>query len=65
MIDMATNSFLKNINIKGRSQTQKLVSALERSESNRGKEVKMSRSVVEIKGEGVRDFLKNYRRQSR
>ncbi len=60
---MATNSFLKNINIKGRSQTQKLVSALERSESNRGKEVTMNRSVVEIKGDAIKDFFKRRHRK--
>lgn len=60
---MATNSFLKNINIKGRSQTQNLVTALERSEANRGKDVTMSRSVVEIKGDAVKEFFKNRKRQ--
>lgn len=60
---MATNSFLKNINIKGRAPTQKPVTALEHSESNRGKDVTMSRSVVELKGDAVKDFFKNRKRQ--
>lgn len=60
---MATNSFLKNINVKNRTQTQQLINALERAEANRGKEVVMSRAVVEIKGDGVKEFFKNRGRQ--
>lgn len=54
---MATKSFLKNINIKGKKQTRELLRALEYAEKHPGKEVKMSRPVVELRGDDAKKFL--------
>ncbi len=54
---MATSSFLKNINITTAKQAQRLVRALEQAEKHRGEEVKMSRSVHEVKREQAKDFF--------
>lgn len=55
---MATKSMLKNVNIKGRAQTRALLHALEHAEQHRGKEVVMSRSVEEVRGDDVRKYFK-------
>lgn len=57
---MATKSFLKNVNIKGRSQTRKFLDALEYAEQHRGKEVVMSRPVTELRGEKAIEFLQKF-----
>ena len=54
---MATKSFLKNINIKGRKQTRDLLRALKYAEKHPGKNVEMSRPVVELRGEDAQKFL--------
>ena len=55
---MATQSVLRNVNIKGRTEVRNFVNALEKAEASRGKKVEMSRSVFEVKGEDkVKDFL--------
>ena len=55
---MATQSILKNVNIKGRKGVKDLVNALEHSAENRGKEVTMLRTVYEVKGEtAIKDFF--------
>ena len=55
---MATQSVLKSVNIKGRSQVRMFVNALEKAEASRGKKVEMSRSVYEVKDEDkLKDFL--------
>lgn len=55
---MATQSVLKSVNIKGRSQVRMFVNALEKAEASRGKRVEMSRSVYEVKDEDkLKDFL--------
>ena len=54
---MATSSFLKNVNINTAKQAQRLASALEKAEKQRGEEVQMSRSVHEVKREQAKDFF--------
>ena len=54
---MATSSFFKNVNIKTQNQAQSLVKALEKAEKQRGEEVKMSRSVHEVKRDQAKDVF--------
>ena len=55
---MATQSILKSVNIKGRKAVRDFVNTLERSEEKRGKEVTMSRTVYEVKGEtAIKDLF--------
>lgn len=58
---MATKSILKNVNIKGGAQTRALLHALEHAEQHRGKEVVLSRSVEEIRGDDVCKFFEKMR----
>ena len=52
---------LKTINIRSRKQAKKLLHALEHAQTNRGKEVMINRSVVEVKKEDLAKFFKNYK----
>jgi len=54
---MATKSILKNINIKGRNQTLRLVKALEQAEKHHGEPVEMSRTVDTVKKDDILDFF--------
>lgn len=54
VIDMATKSILKNINIKQRKHLKRFADALDKAEKSRGKYVSMSRGVVEAKGEEIK-----------
>ncbi|MBR0288966.1 MAG: hypothetical protein IJQ82_08315 [Selenomonadaceae bacterium] len=54
---MATSSFLRNVNITTAKQAQRLVGALEKAEKQHGEEVKMSRSVHEVKREQAKEFF--------
>ena len=56
---MATKSFLKNINIKKQNQAKKLADALEYAEKHTGKDVIMSRSVTEARGDKAKEILKH------
>lgn len=58
---MATKSFLKNVNIRTAAQANNLVNALEKAEHTRGEEVKMTRSVSEVRHEQLRDFATKIR----
>lgn len=57
---MATKSILKNVNIKGRKQTQRLVGALEHAQQHKGKNVAMNRTVSEAKGDEIVGLFANY-----
>ena len=46
---------------RGRKQAKKLLHALEHAQTNRGKEVMINRSVVEVKKEDLAKFFKNYK----
>ena len=54
---MATKSFLKDVEIRGKSMGNEFAKALEASERTSGKKVEMSRQCSEIKGEDVKIFL--------
>lgn len=54
---MSTKSILKNINIKDKKLGYALVSALEKSKENRGKEVKLSRICKEITGDSIKNLF--------
>ena len=57
---MATKSFLHNINIKDCDQARKLVVALESATHDKGKEVVLSRPIVDLRGEQAKEFIKHY-----
>ncbi len=54
---MATSSFLRNINITTPKQAQHLANALEQAEKKRREEIKMSRSVHEVRREDAKAFF--------
>ena len=54
---MATKSFLKNVNIKGKKNVRCLVDALEKSEKFQSEPVVMSRPVRELRGDELHGFL--------
>ncbi len=55
---MATQSVLRSVNIKGRTEVRNFVNALEKAETNQGKKVEFSRTVYDVKGDDkVRDFI--------
>lgn len=58
---MATKSMLKSVNVNTRKQIEKMVTALENAEANRGKEVVMSRTVVNVQGQDVVKVLSSYK----
>lgn len=45
---MATKSFLKNIVIKDRKSAEKFISALEKAENKKAKDVRIDKMVVDI-----------------
>lgn len=45
---MATKSILKDINIRDRHSTRKLIDALEGSKSKKVKEIKMTKTVKDV-----------------
>lgn len=55
---MATQSFLKNLDLRSRKKISRLVSALEMSEKNSDKTVTMQKSVSELKGEQAKETAK-------
>lgn len=55
---MATQSFLKNLNLRSRKKVRDLVNALEMSEKNLDKTVVMQKSVGELKGEKAQEIAK-------
>ena len=55
---MATQSFLKNINLISRGKVTKLVNALERSKENSDAQVMIQKNVTEIKGEQAKEIAK-------
>ena len=58
---MATQSFLKNLNLRSREKVRKLVNALEMSEKNSDRQVTMQKSVSELKGEKAKEVARKIR----
>lgn len=54
---MSTMSFLRNVNIKRRKKVATLIGALEKSTQEPEREVKIDRSVREVRGEEVKKFM--------
>ena len=61
---MATKSFLKTIHTISVDNAAQLADAFEKAKSFKGKEVKMSRPVVEVKGENIKELFARYRVQA-
>lgn len=57
---MATKSFLKTIHNISVDDAEQLAAAFEGAKAFRGKEVKMSRPVVEVKGEQIKKLFAVY-----
>ena len=55
---MATQSFLKNINLISRGKVTKLVDALERSKEKTDTQVKIQKTLTEVKGEQAKEIAK-------
>ena len=55
---MATQSFLKNINLISRGKVTKLVDALERSKEKTDTHVNIQKTLTEIKGEQAKEIAK-------
>lgn len=59
---MATQSFLKNVNIKSKKQIRDFVKALEKTENfNKQNNTSYSRTPYEVKNNEVETFLKKVR----
>lgn len=54
---MATKSMLKNIEITDSKSAKALVIALERAYTTKGKEVKLSGSYRDIRGDKIKEIL--------
>ncbi len=54
---MATKSILKNIDIKDRRMGRAIISALENAEGKKSKQVIMSRTFKEIKGDKIKSLF--------
>lgn len=57
MICMATKSILKNVDIKDRKLGKSLVIALENASQKRAKDVQLSRTYEDVKGDKLRGIL--------
>lgn len=55
---MATKSILKNVDIKDKKLGKSLVVALENASGKRAKDVQLSRTYEDVRGEKLRDILK-------
>ncbi len=54
---MATKSIMKNIDIKKKKSCHAFVLALEYAEKKKSKEVRLSRSVKEVKGGKIKEMF--------
>ena len=54
---MATKSITKNIDIRDKELCKTFISALENAEKKRSKEVSLSRSFIELKGEKIKELF--------
>lgn len=57
MICMATKSILKNVDIKDRKLGKSLVIALENASQKRAKNIQLSRTYEDVKGDRLRSIL--------
>lgn len=54
---MATKSIIKSIDIRDKKLCQTFVSALENAKEKKSKEVSLSRTFTEIKGEKIKELF--------
>lgn len=54
---MATNSILKNVTIIDKKLGRSFVTALEKAENRIDKDIKLSRTVSDIKGEKIKEIF--------
>ena len=54
---MATRSIIKNIHIANKSQGHDFINALEEAEKKRGKIVRLSREIFEVKDEVIESMF--------
>ena len=54
---MATKSFLKDVVIRDRSQAKQLLSALENADKKIAKEVILSKSLEEVRGNNIKKLF--------
>jgi len=54
---MATKSIIKNVDIRDKKLCGSFVAALENAQNKRSKEVAMSRSVTEVKGDKIKELF--------
>lgn len=54
---MATNSILKNVTITDKKLGRSFVTALEKAENRIDKDIKLSRTVSDIKGEKIKEIF--------
>ena len=58
VFSMSTQSFLKNVNVRSKSKIIKLVDALEKSKKISDAQVKIQKTVTEVKGEQAKEIAK-------
>lgn len=61
---MATKSFLKNINLRGETQSKAFIRALERSKVTKEKEVILSRPASDMSREEIRQIFRPERKEA-
>lgn len=54
---MATRSIYNNVNIKDKSLSRALVSALESAQKKKSKNVVLQKQCIELKGEKIKDIF--------
>jgi hypothetical protein len=54
---VATKSIYKNVRIKDKGLGRRLVIALENAQKHKGKEVTLSKTLTEVKGETIRQIF--------
>lgn len=57
---MATKSILKNVDIKDKKLSKSLVIALEKAAGKHAKDVKLSRTYEDIRGDKLRSILQKW-----
>ena len=54
---MATKSILKNVDVKDKNLAKSLVSALENASKKKSKDVSLSRTYSDVRGEKIKDIF--------
>lgn len=54
---MATKSILKNVDIKDKHLARSLISALENASKKKSKDISLSRTYSDVRGEKIKDIF--------